>query len=506
MKKIVKIGIDFGTSYSFIGFKHGDVVMPLISSRENYGIPSVFYYDGRQKLVGRQAHNQAEKKPEFGVRSVKRKLDEKSFVLAGKTFTPDDVVYEILASIVQGAEQQLELYMVDYDEMEAIITVPIEFRETLKYRIRKAAERITIKNGTKLRVTGVIPEPIAAAIEYFGVKNETDSTILVYDLGGGTFDAAIVRANEEGERIPYRIIEQGGDKKLGGDDWDKVVADWLKKEYIKQTNGEVTQQVEKILLSEARQIKEELTTMQEFDYQVVVKNVIFDVHITRDEFNKMTRHLLERSLKIVRELVQKSTFSINHVVLTGGSSYMPQVKEALENEGIFSNETDIRLVEPERAIAHGAARYAATVEWSEELNEMDANQNPLIKLKATHSYGIRYRNNDDQEIIIFLVNKGEELPAQGSTVSYTRFENQKVSNFVVFESSSETAKNEEVIDKSRFGDIVMELQISRISNAIPKGTESTEILTLTEEGVLHAKAVDHLEGHIVENEINVNRL
>ena len=105
----IKIGIDFGTSYSFCGFQHGELVMPLIPTTERYGIPSVFYYDRGQKLTGRIAERNALRRPEYAVRSVKRNLKEASFTLGeGRKFTPEEIVEEIIAGIVKDAETQLE--------------------------------------------------------------------------------------------------------------------------------------------------------------------------------------------------------------------------------------------------------------------------------------------------------------------------------------------------------------------------------------------------------------
>lgn len=183
MGKTIKIGIDFGTSYSFAGFQHGDFVMPLIPAKERYGIPSVFYYDGSTKLVGRMAEKRARNKPDCVVYSIKRNLGQKEFCVGGTTFSSKELVKEIIDYVVQCAEEQLKtVYMEEYDSIEAVITVPVEFLEPELKLIRDAASEVVLNNGTNLQVTGVLPEPVAAAIEYFGIKKVENTNILVYDL------------------------------------------------------------------------------------------------------------------------------------------------------------------------------------------------------------------------------------------------------------------------------------------------------------------------------------
>lgn len=499
--KIIRVGIDFGTTYSFIGFEHGDKVMPLIPSKETYGIPSIFYYDGKNKLVGRMAERRSGKHPEYTIRSIKRKLRENIFDIGGKQFTSKEIVKEIFSYIIQSAEEQLSsVYLEEYDEMEAVITVPVDFSEPMKNLIKEAAGEIVLKNGKKLKINGLIPEPIAASIEYFGLKKEKDARILVYDLGGGTFDVAIVQAHAADTEIPYEIISQEGDKSLGGDDWDRELANWIEKQYEENFGEKATNKLRETFLIEARKIKEELTEMEEVDTDIPIKGDYLEISITRAEFEKMTEKLLQRTMKKIHLLMsQQKEKKIDHVILTGGSTYMPQIRRALEQSNLFEKETDILFVEPEHAIAYGAARYAKTKRGDVTV--------PLIKLKATHGYGILYwfENDEEQkELIKILIPKGAELPYLQSTTSVTRVENQIISTYTVYESEY-NGKEFDLIEPQN-GNKIMQTRLERKEKIIPKGTRTTDTLSLSEDGILHFKSIDHMSGIEVENSIVVDRI
>lgn len=503
MAKTVRIGIDFGTTYSFAGFEHGDFVMPLIPSKETYGIPSVFFYDGKNKLVGRMAESRAIKNPKYAVRSIKRNLSKETFTVADKTFSNKKIVTEIISYIVSCAENQLtNVYLEEYDEIEAVITVPVDFSEPMKQLIREAAAAVKLSNGMKLHITGVIPEPVAAAIEYFGIKKETDANILVYDLGGGTFDAALVQAHADGA-VPYEVIDQEGDRKLGGDDWDGVLADWIAGKYEQEFGRKPAPELRELFLREARKFKEELTELPVINEEIPIRGEYLEIELTREEFERMSRPLLDRTVEKIRKLLSRqSGKKIDHVILTGGSTYMPQVLNCLRNEGLFPENMDIRLVEPEHAIAYGAARYAATRIWD---GKDVVQKEKIIDLITTHSYGIIYFYSDrgNKEMLEIMIPKGAKLPVSVSMDSYTRFENQSQSIFRVCE--SDYAGKEKIIQVSE-GHQIMSVTIKRTQKVIPKGSRTTETLSISEEGLLTITSRDHTSGIQVNNSVSINRI
>ena len=496
MAKTIKIGIDFGTSYCFCGAQFGDAVMPLIATTERYGVPSVFYYDRGQKLTGRQAERAAGRRPAYAVRSVKRKLGDDPFKLGeeGREFSPAEVVEEIIAGIVRDAETQLEQsYLEEYDELEAVITVPVDFSEPRKQLIMEAARRVRLKNGKNLRVTGVIPEPVAASIEYFGIKKERDANIIVFDLGGGTLDVALVRANAASAGIPYEVLDQEGNPKLGGDDWDEKLAAYLESLWLKEKGGKLTENDRRRLLLQARDIKVDLSSQERYIGDIELRGDYLPVEISRREFENMTARLLQSAGDTVRALAQRAKGrNIDHIILTGGSSNMPQIRAELERlraAGTFSGTPDILIVEPEHAIAYGAARYAQTLIMPQE----------VITLRATHSYGIRYFDETkNRQMVKFLIKKGDVLPKSVTNPSWVR-KPTKTSLYCVYESGY-IWDDPCVYEKEHWGEPILEVRLTR-KEAAPVGRETRDTLTLTKEGILTMVSVDQVTKEKIEGSI-----
>ena len=219
----------------------------------------------------------------------------------------------------------------------------------------------------------------------------------------------------------------------------------------------------------------------------------------------MTSSLLGRASELVRKLAARiKGHKIDHIILTGGSSNMPQVKaelERLRKNGTFSGTPDILVVEPEHAIAYGAARYAQTLTWtqigSKAVKEM-------ITLRATHSYGICYTDRSNKDYVTFLIKKNDPLPASEVTTSFTRYENQKESFFAVYESDY-TGTEKDVYDSKLWGKRIMAITLKRTESNIPVGRKSKETLTLTKEGVLTCKAVDLVSGVEMEDHVTIER-
>ena len=499
--KIKKIGIDLGTTYSFAGFLHGDRVMPLIPSRETYGIPSVFYYDGINRIVGRMAERRALNNPQNAVWSVKRNLSRKDFLVGGRRFTPKEIIREIIAYIVSCAEQQLtNVYLEEYDEIEAVITVPVDFTEPMKNLIREAGEQTRTANGKPLRITGILEEPVAAAMEYFGVRKEQAAEIVVFDLGGGTFDAAIVRAHAQGT-IPYEVIDQEGDRSLGGDDWDRLICDRIIEQYQRKFGEKPARQMESQFLIEARKIKEELTELESVDVDIPVKGSYITFTMSRKEFELMSRPLLDRALQKIRMLLSRQPDTeINHVILTGGSSYMPQIMNGLRQSGIFGQETDFLFIEPEHAIAYGAARYAVTRVCAED---MLIQPEKMVIRRSAHAYGIEYHFEDQgRDLVRIIIPRGVKLPYSGTVDSYTRVKNQRCSVFDVYE--ADCAESEEAV-KTEEAHQIMQVEMNRKEIIVPIGTRTSETLTLSSDGLLSIKSIDHNSGIEVNNSVSIQR-
>ncbi|MBR3630479.1 MAG: Hsp70 family protein [Oscillospiraceae bacterium] len=512
-KKTLSIGIDFGTTFSFCSYLEGDEIRSLIPVTETYAIPSVFFDDGKQKAFGRIAMRKLENSRTAAsvVTSVKRRLNEKGVILkAGdRSYTVKDVIAEIIRHLVLDAVKVAkENYQIDFAEdfrIEAVVTVPVGFSEPQKNLIQEAVSSIEMPNGTHITVRTMFPEPVAAAVEYFGARNKKNEDILVFDLGGGTFDAAWVRSNDDETKVPYEVLDQEGDPALGGDDWDEAVAKWLIEQYRNEfPDEELTPQNEAYFRREARSIKEELSETDICYWSLELRGNVVEGELTRAQFEEMTRPLIDRAIRKMRALTDRQKGKKpDHIILTGGSSIMPQVLATIAEQ---FPDVDVRSINPAHAIANGAARYA---DWLRQTPAEGQNAAPEkkqhIKLISSHAYGIRYFYDALGEFrICILIPRGVQLPYSAETFSYTRRLNQLESVFTVFELDTYADKDELVPEKE--GREIMSIALTRSNEReIPVHTETIETLTLSEAELLSMRAVDHINGVSVEDTVSIKR-
>lgn len=511
MKKVVKIGVDFGDSFSFSAFIHGESVMPLIPGKEYYGIPSVFYHGDGREYVGRLAEQYARRAPRNVVYSVKRNLDQPYIEAGGKQFTPSEIVTKIITYVLQCAEERLmsEYPDVEYDEMEVAVSVPVSFEYSKVRLIRKAAEAAVLKSGKKIYITGVIQEPCAAALEYFSKTKQTDADIIVYDLGGGTFDAALVSAVEAGE-APYEVIDQIGISDLGGDDWDAALCDLVAAKYEEETGKKMPDRLKKENMRKIRDAKHELTDYESTSVDIMERGSEYEFEITREEFERATRPLLDRTLAAVSELLKRQqNRNVKYLIMTGGSSYMPQVKNALENSGILPGTVEIKFYNPEHAIAYGAARYAAALEWQEDAGEAKVKQPSPIILRAPHSYGLTYYVPalGGKPMIRLFIKKGDKLPVTAKEQSRKKEDAGAVSEYKlfetdVFEGDKITAyRGRELLELSE-GHEIASVLLEREN--VPKGAISTQRVTLDEKMELKIEAYDEARNVRTQQRVKID--
>jgi len=510
-RKLLSIGIDFGTTFSFCCYLEKENVRSLVPVNENYGIPSLFYDDGNQKSYGKIAAKKLEnpRTVKNVISSVKRRLNETGPLLTvgNNKYTASDVIREIVNYMVQGAVKTAqETYQIDFEDnfrVEAVVTVPVDFSEPQKKLIEEAISSIVMPNGTHLLVHKLLPEPVAAAIDYFGLRSKQDEDILVYDLGGGTFDAAWVHSNKDEKKIAYEVLDQAGDAHLGGDDWDNAVAQWLKEQYLAAyPRDTVTKHDENYLRCYARELKEGLSEQERTSWDIDFHGNFTDGELTRTQFEQLTRPLLDQSLQKVDDIIKRrGGKKPDHIILTGGSSLMPQVQAGLKQK--FPN-VDIRRHDPAHAIANGAARYADWLQQTPVSAGKQQSQNKIL-LRSSHAYGIRYHyeKTNTYEICI-LIPRNAKLPYSSTTSSYTRYENHYESTFAVFELDSYEPEGTRLPEDS--GKEIMSVVLKRPSSkTIPKGTETIETLTLSDSDLLSIKAVDNLNHVKVEDSISIKR-
>ncbi|MCM1131915.1 MAG: Hsp70 family protein [Ruminococcus flavefaciens] len=503
--KNFRIGMDFGTTFSFVGYIQNGVQMNIVPTIYSHGVPSVFFDNGKQKLFGKFAERKLtnSKDRKFVVSSIKRRISDSGVILdtGSKKYTAEDVIYEIINDIViSSIDTAKENYQLDFDSdcnFEAVITVPVDFTEPQKNLIRTAASRVIIPGTSKhLVVLRLLPEPVAASMEYFGVHKDTDSNILVLDLGGGTFDVAWVKSNSNNGDTPYEVIDQDGDKELGGNDWDKLIADHIIAQYEKEYDEKVSELDINYIMSESRNVKEALTNSESEDYYIELHGNSVEGTITRSQFNKMAEKLMNRFMaKIEAVMNRQGGKKLDHVIMTGGSSYMPMIQEAVRRR--FSKE-DVRIVDPAHAIAYGAARYAMDFN-----TDVDSSSPGPIQLIASHAYGISYHYSDiDDSQIYILIPKGAKLPFSASTTSYTRWDNWDTTNYRIYETDSSEPQGTRIGLSE--GKEIMNVRMD-YNPPVPNNSETTETLTLSQDELLSMTAVSEKYNKKVQGKVSIAR-
>ncbi|MEF2895656.1 MAG: molecular chaperone DnaK, partial [Senegalimassilia anaerobia] len=371
MSKI--LGIDLGTTNSAMAVMEGSEPEILVNAEGDRTTPSVegFRKDG-ERVVGKAAKNQAVTNPENTVSSVKRFIgrsfaetkaeqakvsykvqagkDGRTVVdIDGKDYTPEEISAMVLQKLKNDAEKQ-----VGSPITQAVITVPAYFND---------AQRQATKDAGKiagLEVLRIINEPTAAALAYGLDKTNKDEKILVFDLGGGTFDVSIL---ELGDGV-FEVAATAGDNQLGGDDWDHRVIDWLADKFAKD-NGGIDLRNDKMALQRLKEAAEKAkmelssTTQANINLPFITADATgpkhLDYTLTRAEFERITKDLLDRCRKPVEQALRDASMSqgdIDEVILVGGSTRMPAVQELVKN---MTGKQPNMSVNPDEVVAMGAA-------------------------------------------------------------------------------------------------------------------------------------------------------
>ena len=358
-------GIDLGTTYSCVAHvdEHGKpVVVP--NSENDRTTPSVVYFESADNVaVGKSAKAEAPLSPDLVVGTVKRHMGDPEWkkVVHGEEVDPTVVSSHILKRLVQDART------ITTDEVEdVVVTCPAYFGVAQKEATKQAG---TIAG---LNVRYVIPEPTAAAVAFGMLEAPDDQTILVYDLGGGTFDITVLDVKEK----DIAVVCTGGDHNLGGKNWDEALAEWffeqlanaagVSKDEVKE-NPETR---EKVLL-EAETAKVGLSSKEKVRAIVYHDTTRAKVELTRDTFVELTEGLLENTLMLTEELLEvareKGHSEIQKMLLVGGSTHMPQVKAALQQR---FPDFDIQSFDPDEVVAKGAALMGLKFALGESIDDL----------------------------------------------------------------------------------------------------------------------------------------
>ncbi len=349
------VGIDLGTTNSVIAVLDGGDPTIIPNAEGGRTTPSVVSFKDGEVLVGEVAKRQAITNPDQTVRSVKRHMGtDWSIDVDGKKLTGQEISARILMKLKRDAEAYLGDKVTD-----AVITVPAYFNDAQRQATKEAGQI------AGLEVLRIINEPTAAALAYGLDKEDSDHSILVFDLGGGTFDVSVL---EIGEGV-FEVKATSGDTHLGGDDWDQQVIDWLV-EGFKNDHG-VDLGKDKMALQRlkeaAEKAKNELSTVAETEVNLPFITATSEgpLHLqrklTRSEFQKLTEELLERTKGPFEAAIKDSGIAvgdIDHVVLVGGSTRMPAVQELVKG---LTGKDPHRGVNPDEVVAAGAAIQAGVL-------------------------------------------------------------------------------------------------------------------------------------------------
>ncbi len=342
------IGIDLGTTFSAIAVLEGNKPVIIPSAEGGRTIPSVITIKGNDIVVGEVAKRQAVANPLHTVRSIKRIMGTNEKVtIDGKDYSPEEVSAMILRKIKNDAEAYLGEKVT-----KAVITVPAYFND---------AQRQATKDAGKIagfEVERIINEPTAAALAY-GLDKSEAHTVLVYDLGGGTFDVSIL---ELGDGV-FEVKSTSGDNRLGGDDFDEVIMDFLaddfkKKNSVNLKEDRVAMQRLKDAAEKAKiELSSSLTTTISLPYISADASgpKHLEVTLTRAKFNDLTKHLIERTVKPVKQALKDADLDpskIDKILLVGGSTRIPAVQEKVRE--LLNKEGD-KSINPDEAVALGAS-------------------------------------------------------------------------------------------------------------------------------------------------------
>lgn len=480
MEKIV--GIDLGTTNSAIAHVEEGVPKTIPNSSGNNITPSVVTIsDDNTRIVGEAAKNMQIQKPNRTISSIKRKMGEDHSVeVDGNEYTPQEISSYILDKLVRGAERTI-----DEDVEKAVITVPAYFND----RQRNA----TIDAGriSDFEVERIINEPTAAAMAY-GLSGDEDSTILVYDLGGGTFDVSIL---DIGSGL-YEIKSTAGINDLGGVDWTERIADKIHSIIEDEYNTTISDPRSKQrVFEEAEEAKKELSNSRQTDIIIPFlseneegESINVNYTITREDFENMTADLLDRTVQPVERSIEDAGIEksdIDEVLLVGGSTRMPQVQNLVEDKlGIQPRDN----IDPEKVVAKGAAIQAAILDEKRHDGEID----DIVLLDvAPISLGVEVEGGLFEPVI----EKNTTIPAQKMKVFTTSKNSQTSVTINIYQGERKIADKNTLLESFKLKGIPK----------MPPGQPEIEVrFTVNENGVLSVSAREDSTGRRKDIQVEGN--
>jgi molecular chaperone DnaK len=505
------IGIDLGTTNSAIAVAEADELDVLPNENGDRLTPSVIAFDGRTATVGREAANQSAQYPEQTAHSVKQWMGTDQEIVLGDDgtksgFTPEELSALILKKLTSDAESTL-----DRSIESAVITVPAYFNDRERQATKHAGEI------AGLDVERIINEPTAACLAH-GLRTGEEKAVLVYDLGGGTFDVSLIEINDG----IFEVLATNGDTDLGGDDWDAAIVEWLTEQIEREHGVSVGQNpaTDERLFEAAKQAKHDLSSRQRAEISLPfleIGNQTYDVEqtLTRDTFEELTQNLVAETIDICEELFEVVEYGpqlVDEVLLIGGSTRMPQVQQHVADH--FGREPSKR-VNPDEAVALGAAAQSAIINQqalpmpNTASGDVPANQGSgsdgqppatrdaedIVLLDVTpQSLGHEVVENVQTKETVYqvLIPRNTPVPAQEAEINSTVEDNQEYVEISVYQGEG-TLEENELLDEFQIGPIPPR----------PRGEPNIKIeFELDQDGLLQVRAedVDHEIGDDLEIE------